>query len=94
MDAMCKATRPECRSVTDPQQMKGPHFVLRCGLPVRALGRFGEVNLLGSDVDQDVLALVAPLEVSPVPFVYLSTRSGDLPRIESHHGPPYHVPAQ
>jgi hypothetical protein len=93
IDAIRKATRPECRPITDTHQMEGSQFLFGRGLQVRALGRLGEVDLLGSNVDQDVLALMEPLEVSSVPLVYLAAGPGHIPRIEAHRRSPYHVPA-
>jgi hypothetical protein len=74
--------------------MERARFVCGCGLPVRALGRLGEVDLLGSNVDQDVLALMEPLEVSSVSLVHLATGPDDALGIEAHQLSPYHVPAQ
>ena len=77
--------------LTHTHQMEGASFAFGRGLPVRALGRLGEVDLLGPNVDQNVLALVAPLEVSPVLFVYLPTGAGYITEIEAHRGSPYHL---
>ena len=93
IDAIRKATRPKCRPITDTHQMEGAQFVFGRGLQVCVLGRFGEVYLLCSNVDQHVLALMEPLEVGPVPFVYLAAGPGHIPRIEAHRRSPYHDPA-
>jgi hypothetical protein len=70
--------------------MEGAQRALGCGLQVCVLGRLGEVDLLGSNIDQDVLALMKPLEVSSVPFVYLAPGFGDIPMIEAHRWSTYH----
>ena len=93
IDAIRKATRPKCRPITDTHQMEGAQFVFGCGLQVCVLGRFSEVYLLRSNVDQDVLALMESLEVGPVPFVYFAAGPGHIPRIEAHRRSPYHDPA-
>jgi hypothetical protein len=46
IDAIRKATRPECRPIADTYQMEAARFVFGCGLQIRVLGRLGEVDTL------------------------------------------------
>lgn len=61
--AIRNAARPERRAITDAHQVEGAFLVLGRGPPVRVLLRLGEEQLLGSNVDQHVLARVEPFAI-------------------------------
>jgi hypothetical protein len=82
--AIRNAARPVRRAITDANQVEGAFFVLGRGPPVRVLRRLGEEQLLGSNVDQHVLARVEPFAIGSVALVHFAPRSGDFPRIEPH----------
>jgi hypothetical protein len=51
---------------------------------IRVLGRLGEEQFLGSNVNQHVLARVETFILGSVALIHLTPRSGDIPRIEFH----------
>jgi hypothetical protein len=79
-----KATRAVCCPITDTHYMEGPVLVLGRRLSVGGLGRVGDVDPLGSNVDEDVLATVALFELCPMPLINLAASPGDVTRIEAH----------
>src|SRR5437762_11595243 len=86
IDGIRKATRPERRAITDAHQMEGAHFVLSRRLAVRVFWRLAQVQLLGANVDQDILAWMTALQVGTMPLVHLAAGPGDVPMMETHCG--------
>src|SRR5512132_4331737 len=77
------ATRAECRSLPDADQVERTLHLLRRNLPIGGFGRLGYEDVLCSNVDQSVVTWMATLEVDSVAFIDSATGLGDLRSIES-----------
>jgi len=81
---MPEATRPERRSFADAHDVIGAVSRLSGSLLIGGFGSLRDVDLLCSNVDQDVLPGVVNLELSAAPFVEPTADSGNLSGIETH----------
>lgn len=79
-----ETTRAERCSLADAHQVIRACLPLSRCLPICVLWGASQIDLLCANVDQNVLARVATLQVSPVPLVNSAPGPRDFSRIEAH----------